>query len=75
MKRQEPSGAHFRKWREKRTKAAASFQVFITTFLKGRNPLESSVITENQQNESVVSENLNDESALSQDQDNESSLL
>jgi hypothetical protein len=70
MKRQKPSGAHFRKLQGKRTKATASSQVFMTAFLKGRNPSASSVIPKNQQIESVVSENLNDESAASQDQEN-----
>jgi hypothetical protein len=67
MKRRKPSGAHFRKLREKRTKATASSQVFMTAFLKGSNPSASSGVPENQQIESVVSENLNDESAVSQD--------
>jgi hypothetical protein len=75
MKRWKPSGAHFRKLREKRTKATASSQVFVTAFLKGSNPSASSGVPENQQIESVVLENLNEESAVSQDQENESSLL
>jgi hypothetical protein len=75
MKQQKQSGAHFRKLREKRTKATASSQVFMTAFLKGSNPSASSGIPENQQNESVVSENLSDKSAVSQNQENESSLL
>jgi hypothetical protein len=75
MKLQKPSGADFKKFREKRTKATANSQVFTTAFLKGNNPSVSSGIPENQQNESVVSENLNDEPAVSQDQENESSLL
>jgi hypothetical protein len=75
MKQQTPSGAHFRKMRETRTKATASSQVFMTDFLKGSNPSASSDIPENKQTESVVSENLNDESAVSQAQENESSLL
>jgi hypothetical protein len=60
MKRQEPSGAHFRKLRKWRTKAAASFQVFMAAFFKGCDSSASSGIPENQQNESLVSENPND---------------
>jgi hypothetical protein len=69
MKRQKPSSAHFRKLREKRTKATAISQVFMTAFLKESNPSASSGIPENQQNGFVASENLNDESVVSQDQE------
>jgi hypothetical protein len=70
MKRQKRGVAHFKKLREKRTKATAISQVSMTAFPKGSNPLASLGIPENQQNESVVSENLNYESAVSQDQGN-----
>jgi hypothetical protein len=65
MKRQKPSGAHFRKLQKKEPKATASFQVFMVAFLKGSSSSASSDIPGNQQNESIVSKNLVDESAVS----------
>jgi hypothetical protein len=49
MKRQKPSGAHFRKFRKKKKNATASSQVFMAViFLKGSNSSASSGFPENQ---------------------------